>query len=152
MQAGTNIFSQSFAANRTEDDILDQAAIGLVLGKHEYPVKPLTIRKGKEWRGKVAELLNTLSAGPLGQQAATPQGFMSGLMVAFFSFPDRVLDLLYDYSPELRAHRAAIEDSATDEEVVVAFSRVMAVAYPFMPLLGTMTAAAAMSQTATRRQ
>ncbi len=139
----TNLFAQSFAKDRTEDDILSQAPITLMLGTKEYPVKPLPIKKSKEWRGKVAEVLNQMSTGALSSGVLNPQTFMQGIMVAFFKFPDQVLELVIAYSPELlECQREVILDSATDEEIVVAFSRIMSVAYPFFNLLGQMKSAA----------
>lgn len=139
----TNLFSQSFAKDRTEDDILAQLPIPLKMGGRTFEVKPLPIRKNKEWRGKLAAVLNDLSTGPLTTAGVTGDSFMKGLMVAFFEFPDNVLSLLVAYAPDvLEPEVEWLMDKATDEEVVVAFSRILPVAYPFFSLLGTMKSAA----------
>lgn len=143
---GQNLFMQSFTSQRSEDDIVAQTPFVVKLGGTDYNVKPLTIKAGRAWRGKLSDVLNEMATGPLTTQL-TPQNFVQGLMVAFFTFPDKVLGLMYAYSPELEAEKEAIEDKATDEETVVAFSRILAVAYPFFNLLGSMkTAASAAGQ------
>lgn len=137
-----NLFSQTFASERTESDIIAHTPIKLQLGKKDHDAVPLPLRKGKAWRGKVADVLNEMATGAL-TSGLTPDTFMKGLMVAFFSFPDKVLELLIAYSPELlEPQRDWLMDNATDEEVVVAFSRVLVVAYPYFSLLGTMKTAA----------
>lgn len=137
-----NLFSQTFAKDRTEDDIIAHEPIKLKLGKKEFGAPPLALRKGKDWRQKVADALNELATGAL-SSAMTPDAFMKGLTVAFFSFPDKVLELLIAYSPEmLGSEKEWLMENATDEEVVVAFSRVLVVAYPYFSLLGSMKIAA----------
>jgi hypothetical protein len=146
-----NLFSQTFAKDRTESDILSHAHIPLMLGKKEHKAKPLTIRKCQAWREKVADLLNGIATGAL-TGTVTSQSFMQGIMVAFFKFPEQVLELLIAFSPELEEQREWLYDNATDEEVVVAFSRVLAVAYPYFNLLGQMRTAATATDQATSRQ
>jgi hypothetical protein len=154
----TNLFSQTFAKDRTESDILAHEPIKLRLGKKstepdaepvEYAAAPLPLRKGKEWRQKVADVLNELAKGMMGQ-VATSDNIMQGLMVAFFAFPDKVLELLIAYAPDaLEPHRELMMETATDEEVVIALSRVLVVAYPYFSLLGTMKTAAMATSPAT---
>jgi hypothetical protein len=141
-----NTFGQSFAKNRSEDDILAHAPLKLMLGKIEYSIEPLPINKNRKWREKVAEALNTMSTktnAPMDNM----NGFMGAFMAMFFSFPDIVLTLIMEYAPTLP--KDIISETATDEEVVVAFSRVMAVAYPFFGLLGTMQAISKATSSAT---
>lgn len=147
-----NLFSQKFAKERTESDILEHKPIELMLGKKAFGAPPLTIRKGNAWRQRVADVLNELAMGAL-SGTVTSKSFMDGVMVAFFEFPEKVLELLIAYAPtELEPHREWLYDNATDEEVVVGFSRVMAVAYPFFSLLGSMKTAAMATGQATSHQ
>jgi hypothetical protein len=146
-----NLFSQSYAKERTEDDILGHTPIKLILGKKEFPAHPLTLRKGAEWRGAVAEVLNSLATGAM-VGPITPEKFNQGIMVTFFDFPDKVLNLLILYAPSLEEHREWLLDTATDEELVIAFSRLMVVAYPYFSLLGSMRSAAMETSKATSRQ
>lgn len=130
-----NTFGQTFASARTEDQIMAHEPIALQFGKKPYKVSPLPILKNKVWRGKMAEELNKLissTAVPMGNMNA----FMGGFMTIFFGFPEVILDLIFAYAPDLPAQEIKI--NATDEEVVVAFSRILAVAYPFFDLLRAM--------------
>lgn len=137
-----NLFSQKFAKDRTEDDILAHTPIKLMLGKKEHPLPPLPLRKGAEWRAKLMKVLNDMAASAL-SSGMSPDGFMKGLMVAFFTFPEQVLELLIAYSPELlEPEREFLMDHATDEEIVVGFSRILTVAFPYFSLLGSMKTAA----------
>jgi hypothetical protein len=147
-----NLFSQTFAKDRTESDILAHEPIKLRLGKKDHDAIPLTLKKGKAWREKVAGVLNALATGMMSQQV-TADNLVQGLMVALFAFPDQVLDLLIAYSPEiLEPQRDWLMDNATDEEVVLALSRVLVVAYPYFSLLGTMKTAAMATDQATSQR
>lgn len=147
-----NLFSQKFAKDRTEDDILAHSPIKLMLGQKEFPVPPLALRKGAEWRAKLLKTLEDLAGGAM-SSGMSPEGFMKGLMVAFFTFPEQVLELLVAYSPEvLESEREFLMDKATDEEITVAFSRLLVVAYPYFSLLATMKTAAMATPRATSRQ
>jgi hypothetical protein len=38
---------------RTESDMIAKSPVMVKLGETEYPIKPLTILKAREWRGKL---------------------------------------------------------------------------------------------------
>lgn len=143
-----NQFGQKYGNDRTEDEIMAQAPIRVKFGTEDYNIAPLTILKNREWRAKLADLLNELFT-PMQHDVNNMDSFMSGLMVALMAFPERVLDLVLAYAPALP--RDTIENNATEEQVVVAFSRIMAVAYPFFGLLGTMRTVASAAGQATGR-
>lgn len=48
---------------------------------------------------------------------------------------DLIVDLLFDYSPELRLDRERIENNAYDEEALEAFKEVLALAFPLEMLI-----------------
>lgn len=113
----------------------------VTLGGKEYAIKPLPIRKSREWRQKLngpfAMLVNVLSnvenielsdAKNLGRLVDTMTSTVLGSV-------DIILTLLYDYSPELKAHQETIEENAFDEEVMAAFLEVLKLAYPFGRLM-----------------
>lgn len=137
-----NAFGQKFASERTEQDILAQAPIKVQLGGKEYDIKPLPIRKNAEWRKAMVDVLND-SGKAMNVQVTDLGGFMQGLMAAHFSFPEKVIDLVRLYAPALPWEVILSDESTvTDEEIVIAYSRIMVVAYPFSNLLGMMTLAA----------
>lgn len=142
-----NSFGQAYAQQRSEADVLSQAPIPVTLGGVEYGMKPLPIKKNAEWRKALVATLNEQGSTMQGEMTGL-NSFMQGLMVAFFSFPEKVLGLVQMYAPKLPWEEILREPDATypgvtDEEIVVAFSRIMVVAYPFTNLLGMMTVAAA---------
>ena len=48
---------------------------------------------------------------------------------------DEMAELVFAYSPELKANREAIEDDAYDSEIMAAFTAVLKLAYPFGSLV-----------------
>lgn len=137
---GYNIFGQVYANQRTEDDILAQNGVLLTFNGEFYSAKPLRIKANAEWRRKFAETVNEVNQSLSLGSMDDINKFMLGFMGAFFEFPEKVLDLIVAYAPYLPWDQ--IREAATDEEVVIAFSRIMVVAYPFFGLLGTMKAMA----------
>jgi len=112
---------------RTEEQIVAQAPIIVVLGGKDYPVKPLVIREARAWRQKVVEVIAKL---PEHLQATTdtPESFDAALKALLVTMQDTVLDLFFEYAKDL--DREEIEGIATEEDVAEAFSRVVEVAFP----------------------
>lgn len=124
-------------AARTEEEILGKLPIEVKLGEKVYKIAPLTILKGMEWRKKlhsdVASVLETFT-----QPAAAP-GFHVGLAAALLQFPEKLIELIFAYAPDLP--KDEIMENATEEQIAHAFSRIVQVAYPFLAQLGTLTQA-----------
>jgi hypothetical protein len=131
---------------RSEEQIFAGAPIVVQLGEKKYELAVLPIGKAILWRQKLIAATQEISkplVRPLHapwwqrvwaflcfwrkQQTAT-DFFFSGLGTAFIAFPERVLDLIFAYAPDLP--RKKIMDTATEEEVFVAFSAIMQVANP----------------------
>ena len=112
---------------RTEEEIVIQAGIKVILGGREYSIRPLVIRESREWRAKVVKFLT-----PLPQYAAAtsdnPAQFIEALQALMVTMPDEVIDLFFDYAREL--DREEIEKVATDTEVAKAFEQVVEQAFP----------------------
>lgn len=122
---------------RTEEEILGKLPIEIKLGEKTYKIVPLPIRKGMEWRKR----LHTEIAGALesfSQPAAAP-GFATGLAAALLQFPEKLIELIFLYAPDLPQEE--VLDTATDEQIAFAFAKVIQVAYPFLAQLGTLTTA-----------
>lgn len=111
--------------------------VQVTLGGKEYNIRALKMRQSKEWRDKVKEpfgsLVDALQAAPnieLTSMAdlSTLVDVVKDLVLGSF---DLVLDLLFQYSPELAADRERIETEGYDEEAVEAFVEVLKLAFPF---------------------
>lgn len=111
--------------------------IKVKLGGVEYEIKPLPMRPAREWRKKLegtfddvftllggASDLKIETAADLGQIVMRVKGLLLGAV-------DRVVDLVFTFSPELSARRQEIEEVATDEEAVEALLAIIGLAYPF---------------------
>jgi len=112
---------------RTEEDILTQAGITVILGGKEYNIAPLVIRDSREWRKKVVSLVAPV-AQIAGTTSDTPDAFEQALTSLLVTMPDKVIDLFFEYAKELV--RDEIEAVATDAEISQAFKEVIAFAFP----------------------
>jgi hypothetical protein len=118
--------------SRTEEEILLQESIEVVLGGKKYKIRPLKIRESREWRKKLAELLGVL---PSYANVTTdnPEEFKGAISAMMVALPDQVTDLFFAYAKDL--DRDAIEDAATDMEVAEAFKKVVTIAFPLAQAL-----------------
>lgn len=112
---------------RTEEQIIAQAPIIIMLGGKEYKVAPLVIRDAREWRQKVVTVIASLP-DHLGATTDTPDDFDAALQALLVTMQDTILDLFFEYAKDL--DRDEIEGIATEEEVAKAFSRIVEVAFP----------------------
>ena len=112
---------------RTEDEIVTQASVEVILGGTRYKVAPLVIRDSREWRKEVVKLVSSL---PQYAKATTdnPQEFEDALNAIMVAMPDKVIDLFFQYAKDL--NRDEIEGLATDTEIARAFEQVIEVAFP----------------------
>jgi len=138
-------------AGRTEDQIIAQAPIKVVLGGRTWEVRPLTINEAVRWRERAFTELEKVS------RAFTPPrrpllaflrrdhdetaAFVASLKVAFFEVPRLAGDLFFSYASVLP--RREIERVATERELVTALLEVWKVAFPFLELLRTAVVMAA---------
>ncbi len=114
---------------RTEEEIVSQARIKVILGGREYKIAPLVIRDSREWRKKVISLIVDL---PQLLKVTTKdlEGFGGALKRIMVDNPDHVIDLFFEYAKDL--DRDEIEGLATEEDIEVAFEEVMQVAFPLV--------------------
>ena len=100
---------------RTEEQIVTQSSIVVVLGGKEYEVKPLVIKDAKNWRQKVWQIITSLPSEGLDVTSDTPEAFNSLMHVLLVTMQDTVLDLFFEYAKDL--NRKEIEDIATEEDI-----------------------------------
>lgn len=127
------------------------------LGGREYIVTEKTMGVTLKWReqlrqSSVMQLFESLD-GALAQLVSAVEGKGEGgnlnliaginlatvapaIMRGLANSVDDVIELLFDYSPELAADREWLNDNAYDEEAIAAFIEVLKLNFPIMALWG----------------
>lgn len=121
---------------RTEEQILARAPIILQFGGQSYEVPVLTILKARQWREKLIAEAKEIAGALNGDTNGRDESFFIGLGTVFLGFPEKMADLVFAYGPELPAND--ILESATEEELGIAFAQIMKVAFPFSRQLSLM--------------
>jgi len=139
---------------RTEEQILTRAPIAIVLGGTEYKIPVLTIAKAIDWRQKLIRTAEDITR-PLMRPIKEPlwkrawnllcfwrprqnpiDAIFAGLGTAFIAFPEKVVRLIFEYAPELPQKK--IMETATEEEMFVAFSTIVSVVNPLQRQISLM--------------
>ncbi len=115
-------------APRTDDDKLSLAPIKVQFGGKPYEIPIRTMNKARAWREQFVSSLSTIGTKLQGD-VANLDNFIGGFAFAFLRFPEKLADLVFAYGPDLP--REVIEGEGTDEELAMAFSGIMQVAFPF---------------------
>jgi len=125
-----------YIARRSDADILAMTPLKLKLGKQEYSVDILPNRKAQQWREKLYDALSPivstfdLSGIDLNADHQMVSRIMtSKLSQQLLKFPEKLLELIFAYGPNLPADE--IRDAASDEQIALAFAQVSEVGYPF---------------------
>lgn len=116
----------------------------VILGGKSYEIKPLALRESRAWRqqlnGPLAEITTALKGA--GEIQVTNGGDLAVLLETLSSrvvlAPDLIFELLLAYAPNLAEDRSRIEETATDDEVMIGFVAVLALAFPFGKLMGAL--------------
>ena len=123
---------------RTESEILAKAPIKVKLGEKDYKIPVLTVLPARDWRTKLDASMAGLADSFKVVESASANAVASGLTFALIQFPEKVADLVFDYSGE-SLPKDEILAAATEEQLATAFSAIMQVAYPFLPQLAMVT-------------
>lgn len=128
--------------SRTEEQILTQAPVKVKLGDKEYDLKPLRLKKQWAWRTLFMDTVNQIFPDKEGDAAAVKEG----VGVLLKQYPEKVMDLICAFAPDLP--RATVEEDATEEQVLLCFQEIYALAIlPIVAQAAAMkTAAAVLSQ------
>jgi len=107
---------------QTEEQVLFHDGVEVILGGEKYTIKPLTLRKDREWRKKFSALVGTL---PAYAKVTTdePEKFGLAIEALLSTNPDKVVELFFDYACDLK--QEDFEDKATAIEVAIGFKQVM---------------------------
>ena len=135
---------------RSEDQVISQEPLRVILGGKEYEIKPLTINAQYQWRKRFYEefskatrpFLTQYKPGLLARLMGKDETdqFVKGLRMAFLEMPEIIRDLFFAYAPYLPCKE--IEENATEAELFSAFKEVAALAFPFLEMLKTIIALA----------
>ena len=112
---------------RTEDEIVTQASIEVILGGKTFKIAPLVIRDSRGWRKKVVDLIMPLPS-MVKVTMDDEEDFGKVLNQILVTNPDQVIDLFFEYAKTL--DREEIEGIATDAEIAAAFQEVIKIAFP----------------------
>jgi len=115
---------------RTEEQILFQDPLKVILGGKEYSLPPLTIAEARVWRKKLVEALNSIT-----QRSSETSDRFSTLLI---EVPEMTSDLFFAYAKTLK--REEVEANATEGELVIAFEQVVDYARPLALTKGLTTA------------
>ena len=113
-------------SERDEEDKIVQSGFPVILGGKEVMIAPLVIKYSREWRKKVAKMLEPLPE--TSKDLETPEDFAKAITTLLVSAQDEVIELFFDYAREL--DRSKIESVATDAELAQAFKEVIAFGFP----------------------
>lgn len=111
--------------------------ITVVLGGKEFQVTQQPMRDEAAWRKQLQEKIAPLlelarSFGAIEFNGpADVATFIERFAPLLLDAPDTMLQLLFDYSPELAIRAEEIETTAYSDEVMEALKAVLALAYPF---------------------
>ncbi len=117
----------------------------VTLGKKEYKIEQLPIKQSREVRHKFSDFLSpaidALNNAP--QTNLTDYSALTGIITiakdVLIEYSDTALDLVCEYAPNIAADRERIEETATDEEALNAFSEVIKLLFPFGKQLKALT-------------
>jgi hypothetical protein len=123
-------------SDRTEEQILARAPIGLQFGGKKYEAPILTILKARKWRETLINDAKEIAGSLTSETNGRDESFFVGLGTVFLGFPEKMADLVFAYAPDSRKKKL---EQATEEELGVAFAAIMKVAFPFSRQLSLMT-------------
>lgn len=117
--------------------------VTLTLAEKEYVIKSLNPNKADLWREKANVLLaqfNNIGKDEKPEDLAkNPENLSDKLQDNVFAFacrfPAQARDLLFEYSPELKADRDFLLENSDDEELLDALGEVVLMAFPFGGLI-----------------
>lgn len=119
---------------RTEDQIVTMSPVKVIFGIKEYEIKPLTVTAQGKWRDKLDQVMTPILAAFTGE--TTPTSFANAYGTALREAPNVFVSLVAEYGA-LKSEELA--DEATPEQVVVAFTAIMEMAFPFAKPLEMVT-------------
>jgi len=132
------------AQERTEAQKLSRAPLKVKLGDQEYELPILGITRMAEWREKM--IATAKEIGELGISVFS-------LGEAFLAFPEKIMQLVFAYAPNLPKDKILNPDNgATEEQFALAFSEIESVAFPYQHQVSLMKSLATMIRSLPRSE
>ena len=115
------------------------------LGDKEYTIDMLPIGQSKKWRESLSqpftELTQALETASIVEinQFGDIAGLVRKLSGTLLGSVDKMLDLMFEYAPQLAQDRDYIELNAFDDEALEAFTEILKLAFPLGTLLAVVS-------------
>lgn len=124
--------------------MLTEKTMGVTLKWREALRQSSVMRLFESLDGALAQLVNAVEGSNSGGNLNLIAGIniatiAPAIMRGLAGSVDGVIELLFDYSPELAADREWLNDNAYDEEAIAAFVEVLKLNFPIMALWGLVT-------------
>lgn len=121
---------------RSESEILTMAPIKVKLGANTYDIPAPPIPKSQAWREKLLAVMGEIAlfqaiTAASSDQASNSQAVSDMMTSVLMQFPQKLIEMVFAAGPDLP--REEIMQSATEEQMAIAFSQVMAVMFPCLP-------------------
>lgn len=117
--------------------------VTITLAGQTYTINELKTRDQRQWRKKLKAIIDDL-----GNQfnfdanmELTPASISQMVLAAsqsLMGLPDQLVDLLFDYSPELAADKKRVMAECYESELTAALLEVVKLAFPFGAVLSTL--------------
>lgn len=102
--------------------------LDLQFGEKVYQAKVLSHTKASEWREKAIGATQAVVSGMQEPTNGMDASFFVGLGKWFIAFPEKMVELMKAYAPDLPWDEILTE--ATDEEIELNFARICDVGFP----------------------
>lgn len=124
----------------------DPVVLTVLLAGRRYQIIRKPVKQASEWRNKFKETFGTvMGVFEIAQNASSADTFEDALksinlgeaaeifknfVGLFINSMDTVLEMVYEYCPDMKADSDFIESHAYDEDIVDIFLKVLQIAYP----------------------
>lgn len=123
---------------RTESQMLARAPIELQLAGKRYEIPVRGINASRKWREKLIASAQEIASVLRSNTNGLDDSFFVGLGKMYLGFPEKMADLIFAYAGD-ELDRDQILEEGTDEELALAFTAIVNVAFPFERQVSTMT-------------
>jgi hypothetical protein len=113
---------------KRSDEHIFAHRLELQFGETTYAAKVLPHFKAAEWREKAIGSTREVVSGMEQPTNGMDSEFFAGLGKWFIAFPDKMIELMKAYAPDLPWDEILKE--ATDEEIEINFARICEVGFP----------------------
>lgn len=122
---------------RSEEDCALSTPMDIQLGQATYKFKPLGHRSGRVWRATLVTIIQEIGS-KFAEEVTTNGGFLHGLAYVFLNVPEKMVEVVRSFNPDLPWDKILDDDAVTDEQIALAFSKVLSLGFPFVQQLALM--------------